>query len=94
MVCCRFLNLESLSLLPPTTDGLDTNAMFLDIFYTLESLYIPAMTTDLHTKLVLNDTPDLSEATLIPWCNFGLISGQNTMESVFLELVLHSIQVI
>ena len=33
------------------------------------------MITDLHTKFVLNDTPDLSEATLIPWCYFGLISG-------------------
>ena len=62
-------------MLPPNTDGLDTNAMFLDTFYALKSLYIPPMTTDLHTKLVLNDTPDLSEATLILWCNFGLISG-------------------
>ena len=75
MVTCCFLNSESLSLLPPTTDELDTNAMFLDTFYALKSLYTPPMTTDLHTKLVLNDTLDLSEVTLIPWCNFGLISG-------------------
>ena len=71
MVSCHFLN----SIASPTTDGLDTNAMFLDTFYALKLLYIPSMTTDLHTKLVLHDTPDVSEATLIPWCDFGLISG-------------------